>query len=325
MEKEVKESKVSIIVPVYNVKAQLERCLESIRNQTYSNFECFLVDDGSTDGSDQICDLYAQRDNRFIVIHQKNAGLSVARNNAMRQATGEYVSFVDSDDYVLPAYLEKMVSLLEKNDCDIAKCDYFKGVYVEEKDSTLEVDVYTGRKFTEMVLGDQIGSQLWQYIFKKELWKGITSPAGRYAQDMMILHIVTDRAKKVAVSSEKLYSYYIDRSNSTSNSKDKKVKGAFDRAIAFKTRYGFAMENNYSKCQTRLMIHVLNFFNNAETLKYKMKDNGCKYLTDENDLREFLKINRVGRSIGKVGLKHAILGTILAYAPDYYSKIRGRK
>ena len=325
MEKEIKEKKVSIIVPVYNVKAQLERCLDSIISQTYSNFECFLVDDGSTDGSDEICDLYAQRDKRFIVIHQKNGGLSVARNNAMRQAAGEYVSFVDSDDYILPAYLERMVTLLEKSSCDIATCYYFKGIYIDEKNITPQIAIYTGRKFTEMVLEDQTGSQLWQYIFKKELWKGIMSPVGRYAQDMMILHKVTDRAENVAVSSEKLYFYYIDRGNSTSNSKDKKVKGAFDRAIAFKARYGFAMENNYSKCQTRLMIHVLDFFNNAETLKYKMKDNGSKYLADENELREFLKTNRTGRSIGKVGFKHAILGTILAYAPDCYSKIRGRK
>ncbi len=324
MEKKVEKSKISIIVPVYNVKDQLERCLESIRNQSYKNFECILIDDGSTDGSDEICNLYAQKDKRFIVIHQKNAGLSVARNSAMEIANGEYVSFIDSDDYVLPLYLEKMIDVMESNECDIVKCDYFKGIY-EDESVEPTVDVFSGRVFTEKLLTDRIGSQLWQYLYKRKLWKSIISPAGRYAQDMMILHRVTDRAKKVAVLSQKLYFYYIDRINSTSNSKDKKVKGAFDRAIAFKIRYEFAVDYNYSKCLNNLMIHTLDYFNNAETLKGKMKENNNSYSADEKELSRFLKDNKTERSVNKVGLKHAILGFILAYMPNYYSKVRGRK
>lgn len=324
MEKKIERKKVSIIVPVYNVKDQVERCLESILNQTYINFECILVDDGSTDGSGAICDLYAQKDKRFIVIHQKNAGLSVARNNAMKVVTGEYISFVDSDDYILPLYLEKMIDVMETNECDIVKCDYFKGIYEEENEKPA-VNIFSGKEFTENLLTDRIGSQLWQYLYKRELWQGVISPAGRYAQDMMILHIVTNRAKKVGVSSQKLYFYYIDRGNSTSNSKNKKIKGAFDRAIAFKMRYEFAKNNNYSKCLDNLMIHVLNFYNNAETLKGRMKENYSNYSVDENVLCKFLKDNRAERSINKVGLKYAILGIVLAYAPQYYSKVRGRK
>lgn len=324
MEKKLDLKKVSLIVPVYNVKDQLLRCLDSIRGQSYKNFECILIDDGSTDGSGEICDQYVKKDQRFFVVHQKNAGLSVARNKAMNIASGEYVSFIDSDDYVLPLYLEKMVSVLERNGCDIVKCDYFKGVFeVDNTDPKLEI--FSGRKFTEMLLTDQIGSQLWQYVYKRELWKEIVSPAGRYAQDMMILHIVTDRAKKVAVLSQKLYFYYIDRGNSTSNSPGKKVKGAFDRAIAFKMRYEFASENKYDSCLNELMVHVLDFFNNAETLKCRMNDKSNRYLSDEDELSKFLKKNRAGRTVSKVGVKHAILGTCLANAPVQYSKIRGRK
>ena len=315
---------MSIIVPVYNVKPQLKRCLDSIVNQTYKNFECFLVDDGSTDGCGEICDLYAKNDDRFVSIHQRNAGLSAARNNAMNLADGEYVSFIDSDDFVLPEYLENMVHVLESNDCDVVKCDYFKGKF-EEDHSIPQINLFTGREFTEMLLTDQIGSQLWQYLFKMKLWKEIISPAGRYAQDMMILHIVTDRAKKVAVSSEKLYFYYIDRSDSTSNTPGKKVKGAFDRAIAFKIRYEFSIKNNYPQCLNKLMIHVLDFYNNAETLKQKECNNKRNYSDDESELSTFLKKNRAGRKIRKIGLKHAILGVCLAYCPDKYLKVRGKK
>ena len=159
MEKKIGEKKVSIIVPVYNVRDQLERCLDSIHNQTYTNFECILVDDGSTDGSAEICDIYDQNDDRFIVIHQKNAGLSTARNNAMNVASGEYISFIDSDDYVLPSYLENMIDVLEKNFCDIVKCDYFKGIY-EDDHIDPQIEVFTGRDFTRMLLTDEMGSQL---------------------------------------------------------------------------------------------------------------------------------------------------------------------
>ena len=317
------EKKISIIVPVYNVKEQLERCLDSISGQTYRNFECFLVDDGSTDGCGEICDFYAKKDDRFVVIHQKNAGLSVARNNAMNLVTGDYVSFIDSDDYVMPEYLENMVNLLQNNDCDIAKCDYFKGVF--EKDCSMpQIDIFTGREFTERLLTDQIGSQLWQYLFKKDLWQGVVSPVGRYAQDMMILHIVTDRAKRIVVSTQKLYFYYIDRSNSTSNAPEKKVKGAFDRAIAFKVRYEFALKQNYIRCLNSLMVHVLDFYNNAETLKQKMR-NKNSYSNDQNELSKFLKRNKNGRKIKKIGIKHAILGFCLTYWTDLYSKIGGRR
>ena len=324
MEKKIEDKKVSIIVPVYNVKNQLKRCLDSICTQTYKNFECILVDDGSTDGSDKICDLYAQGDSRFIVIHQKNAGLSVARNNAMKQATGEYISFIDSDDYVLPAYLEKLVRLLEKNDCDIAKCDYFKGVYVDEKDITPKIDILTGRRFTEMVLEDQIGSQLWQYLFKKELWKGIKSPVGRYAQDMMILHMVTNRARKIGVSSQKLYFYYINRGDNTSNLLSNRVKGAFDRAIAYMIRYEFARENMYENRLNDLMIQVLKFYNYAETLKYRISANKNDFSIDEKDLSCFLQQYKKERTMSKMGFKYSILGIVLAYAPDKYSKFRGK-
>ena len=141
----------------------------------------------------------------------------------------------------------------------------------------------------------------------------------------MILHIVTNRANRIAVISQKLYFYYIDRINSTSNTPGKKVKGAFDRAIAFKRRYEFAIDEKYVQCLKGLMIHVLNFYNNAETLKKKMPDNKSNYSDDENELSTFLKKNKAGRTISRIGLKHAVLGICLAYFPDKYLKIRGRR
>ena len=178
---------LSIIVPAYNIEKYLKRCLDSILNQSYTNFECIVVNDGSIDGTKSICDEYADKDDRVIVIHQENGGLSVARNNAMKKARGKYISFIDGDDYIMETYCETLINLLEKNNADIAKCDYHKGILSDVED--VRIEIVSGKKFTEDLIQDKIGSQLWQYVYKKELWNDIVSPKGRYAQDMMILHL----------------------------------------------------------------------------------------------------------------------------------------
>lgn len=118
--------KISIIVPVYNAELYLNKCLDSIKNQKYSNLEIILINDGSTDDSGLICDLYAASDSRFVVIHKKNAGVSAARNDGLLLATGDYITFVDSDDYVDDDMYSSMVEIINKHDCDVVMCDCIK-------------------------------------------------------------------------------------------------------------------------------------------------------------------------------------------------------
>ena len=117
--------KLSIIVPVYKVEQYLNRCVDSILNQTYRNIEIVLVDDGSPDRSGEICDRYAKSDERVKVVHKKNGGVSSARNIGFSSSTGEYIGYVDSDDYIAPTMYEDMIDVLEKNDLDIVCCDAF--------------------------------------------------------------------------------------------------------------------------------------------------------------------------------------------------------
>ena len=124
MMKECSKPLVSIIVPVYQVVDYVGVCVESLLRQTYKNLEILLVDDGSTDGSGEICDEYANRDNRIRVIHQENQGLSAARNTGLDQALGEYVAFVDSDDAVLPDFIETLYDLADRYQADIVACAY---------------------------------------------------------------------------------------------------------------------------------------------------------------------------------------------------------
>ena len=111
---------VSVIVPIYNVEQYLRRCIDSVLAQTYTNYELILVDDGSPDACGKICDEYAARNPKIKVIHQKNQGLSAARNNAVPKSNGEYITFIDSDDFVSKDYLQYLVSLIQKYDAQIS-------------------------------------------------------------------------------------------------------------------------------------------------------------------------------------------------------------
>lgn len=121
-------SLISIIIPVYNVEKYLSRCLESVINQTYKNIEIILVDDGSPDNCGIICDEYASKDDRIIVIHKSNAGVSCARNDGIEAAKGDYICFVDSDDYISPGYIKTLYMALIENNADIVTCDYYRCV-----------------------------------------------------------------------------------------------------------------------------------------------------------------------------------------------------
>ena len=122
--KKSKDVLVSVIVPVYNVEAYLDECLESICSQTYRNLEIILADDGSTDKSGEICDIWQAKDPRIRVIHQQNAGVSCARNAGLEICTGDLISFVDSDDWLDLQMFEKLVSCLSENDADAAMCGF---------------------------------------------------------------------------------------------------------------------------------------------------------------------------------------------------------
>ena len=140
---------LSIIVPVYNVEKYLEDCVESLLNQTYQNYEIILVDDGSTDTSGQICDEYSG-DSRIHVIHKANEGAGAARNTGIEIATGDYITFIDSDDYIAGCYLERMVQTAEQTGSDIVQCGYLYG----------DEAAYSFRKESEQVIKPVIPDHL---------------------------------------------------------------------------------------------------------------------------------------------------------------------
>lgn len=215
----MESSLITIIVPVYNVEEYLVRCIESIVNQTYKNLEIILVDDGSVDKSGLICDDYASRDTRIVVIHKENSGQSAARNQALEIANGQYIAFVDSDDYVTDDYIEYMYSLLMKSSADVVMCGLKKVYTIEEVlDEYPEcITEYDAREALENLLYQrQIIPSPCCKLYKRELFKEIRYPEGMYYEDLAVIYRILDLCNKVVVSKKQKY-FYFQRKNSTMN------------------------------------------------------------------------------------------------------------
>lgn len=226
---------VSIIVPVYNVEPYLNECLDSLLQQTYRDIEILLVDDGSTDRSGDICDEYAMRDARIVVTHQKNKGLSAARNTALDQARGKYIMFVDSDDYVMADYVSHMVSLMaQEKDADIAICRFYNcyeqkgGTYLQKPCiSQPEKYVMSGmeilpRRFDAMKIYYVVP---WNKIFRREIFAEIRFPEGQVCEDAWVSLDYYRISKKVVCTDEMLYCYRSRSDSITHKPSTKYVEG----------------------------------------------------------------------------------------------------
>ena len=215
---EIEKEKISVIIPVYNVEKYLKRCLDSVINQTYKNLEIILVDDGSTDNSGKICDEYAKNDKRIIVIHKENGGVSVARNIGLDICTGDYVNFIDSDDWIDLKFFKKLYDNLLKSHADISCCDYIRTEkYKNLKKEFLNYMDYYGENILEVYLEKELTSPC-NKLYKKELWQNIKFPANKTNEDICTIFKIFLKSKIVIYTEEKLY-YYYKHSDSTIKSK----------------------------------------------------------------------------------------------------------
>ena len=191
--------KMSIIVPVYNVENQLYRCVDSLIHQTYADLEIILVDDGSTDSSGTMCDDLASKDSRIRVIHQSNRGLSGARNSGLDIMTGEYVFFVDSDDYIAKDTIEKLYMLLQRHNADIMACGFshvFDGNEPEEAFTSNAPGVWNGHdSIIQMMRTNNICTVAWNKLYRSTLWENIRFPEGRVHEDEATTYKLLYKAK----------------------------------------------------------------------------------------------------------------------------------
>ena len=205
---------VSVIVPVYMAEMFLRRCVDSILGQTYKNIELLLVNDGSPDGCRDICQYYSDKDSRVRVIHQDNSGASAARNAALQVSAGDYILFVDADDYIGPRTVEELLEAGALNDADILLFDHYEVRRGEAR--KFPNDWYSGISTDEIKKGvsdDRIFNGPCGKLFKRNMWEGICFPVGVYYEDLFIMPSVFARAKLAAYLPLQEGGYYYNREN----------------------------------------------------------------------------------------------------------------
>ena len=244
---------ISVVVPIYNVEKYLTKCIDSIINQTYKNLEIILVDDGSPDNCGKICDEYKKKDNRIKVIHKKNGGLSDARNEGIKIATGKYIGFIDSDDFVNLKMIEILYDLLKNNNADISVVSY-KYYFGEEENNNESVEIKSPKilsnidAITYLFDNNKLGNYAWNKLYKLSLFDDVKYPVGKKMEDLGTTYKLFSKSNKIVYSDTELY-YYLQRGDSILHSVDKKLCNdkfelCYERFLDLKKDYPNLEENN---------------------------------------------------------------------------------
>ena len=283
----MKKEKISIIVPVYNVGKYLKKCLESIINQTYKNIEIILIDDGSTDNSASICDQYKKIDKRIKVIHQENKGLSGARNIGLKNITGDYITFIDSDDYVEIDYIEFLYKLIKEDNYDISACNFNKIINNKQEKNKLQDKYILNSEqalYEVFDINNSFTQSAWAKLYKRDLFNNNYFPEGKIYEDIETIGNILLKVNKIIYSTIPKYNYYIrlgslsysdysikelDRINHSKELIDKSIK---KYPKLKKIANEFYISNLIAVCNKQLFIKMYNTKEIKQTKKVILKN-----------------------------------------------------
>lgn len=299
---------ISVIIPVYNVEPYLCKCLDSVLSQSFSDYEVVLVDDGSTDGSAEICKAYQLRDSRIRYSYKENGGLSSARNQGLEISQGSYVTFIDSDDYIEPEYLCTLYRLIKDNDADISTCFY----NIESKKGTrpwsdvdAEENVFDSRAaLLRLFSSKEIDVCAVCKLYKKSLFKEIVFPEGKLFEDVGTTYKLLGQANAVAVCHKPLY-HYVMRDNSIVHKVDERI---FDRATlasqAFLDMKRACAEDEelITAAERYKMTHSLSTLRCADLLDANQREKAQEIRKDILAHRKQLKKNRYASRLDRIAL-----------------------
>ncbi len=238
---------ITVVVPVYNVEQYLKECIESLCQQTYNNLEIILVDDGSTDQSSEICDSYQDTDSRIHVIHQKNGGLSDARNTGIQASHGNFITFVDSDDVCGLDMISYLYQLLSSHNADLSVCQRClidetskpKKVRYQSVEDSIILGNYNCMK--DFLTNPRIDTVAWGKLYKTELFDSVRYPYGKYNEDVFTTYKIIAKCNCIAIGSGRLYQYRVRHASIMQSGFSKKhldgIEGACIRADFIKSTY----------------------------------------------------------------------------------------
>lgn len=321
----INPSLISIIIPCYNAESTLEKCLVSVLNQDYENFEVILINDGSTDGTAKIIEDFKSKDERISAYYQSNSGVSKARNFGISKSTGDYICFVDSDDWVETNYCSALLNLIIENRADISIVDGIyedsNGKVVFEKREFNEL-FFTKERAIELLLEDrEIQSHPWGKLYKKELFQNISFPENLQAfEDYYTIFKVFNNANKVARSNDKLY-HYIQFDSSLSHNLT--PQRAYNFFLAIMETYKFLNTSTTLGNEGKIIKNMIKKL--LMVLKRILRNTSKEEMVSEKEeirksFQDFFKY-----PINEIGLEYYFYLRLYFYSPNLYSKIIAKK
>lgn len=322
---------ISVIVPVYKAEAYLEKCVNSIRNQTYRNLEIILVDDGSPDKCGEMCDAFAEKDSRIRVFHKKNGGQSSARNLGLDNMTGEYVGFVDSDDWIETDMYEHLYELIEQNNAQIAACGmqcdypsgnvvYFNLNYPKSTDIELLTKIDALR---ELTFAQKITNSPCDKLFNKEVFQNIRMCEGHVFEDFEIMPRCISKADLISYDPKPLY-HYIMTTESTTRGIFKKhhfLEAKISRGIVEYYKDNYPQLYNYAVAK-HLEICLNLICASASAAEYKdIRKSLIKEIKSKNVRKSFYLLNKKNKIKYLIFNINVRLYTFLM--TKYYNKRKG--
>lgn len=322
---------ISVIIPIYNVEAYLNKCIESIVNQTYQNLEIILVDDGSPDNCPTMCDEWSEKDSRIKVIHKQNGGLSDARNIGAEYSKGEYLTFVDSDDYLAENCIELLWDVFYRNDVQMS-VGSFEKVYndiVEKRSFTGETEIYTPQQymlsFYENVVDEVLFDKAVSFViaccklYKRSLFDEIKFPVGRYHEDEFTTYKLCFCCERIAYVDSPLY-FYVQREGSITHAfAEKRME---DASAAFEERLDFfSKRNDCVQLYAAAALDLARVYKN-NYISTERSDN--KQLTEKtlyNFKRHYNRIRKAGLT-KKLSLKLRLTYAFLFRCPKLFTAAR---
>lgn len=292
---------VTIVVPMYNVEKYIEKCINSLLNQTYQNIEIIIINDGTKDNSLAIAERKAKEDRRIKIISQPNQGLSAARNTGIDNASGDYICFVDSDDFIHTDYVKLLLECILENDVDISVCNFF---YIDEQGNTWkrkekEKKIYNNEEALKDIFSKEQNTEVmtWNKLYKIQLFRDnkIYFPVGRYHEDNFTTYKLYYYANKIAMISDELY-YYLQRNNSIMGQKfNKKRLDILDAIGETKSFFKDKKIKLNEEIQCYEIITKINILNNMIRDKYK----GRERIDIIRDIKENKKVFKKNKHIDK--------------------------
>lgn len=319
----MKEELISVLVPVYNSEKYIKRCIESILKQTYKNFEIIIIDDGSTDNSKKICTDYLKKDQRVKLIKQNNRGIAYTRNRLINEAIGKYITFIDSDDYVNPKYLETLYYNCLRENAEISICNFKNTINNNMHlrcNTNAEIYIFdTEQALKKLLLQEKINTSFWGKLYKKDVFNNVVINTYNVFEDLDTMYKLFCNSKKIIYTEEILYYYYIRKDSLIHSKFDNDKNSCVIEIVNHMEDY---ISKRYNSLDNEILIRKMNayFYILRNTKKNDKINKEARMFIDRNSVHALKNKNIPLKT--KIGIRLFNISPYLIKPIFFLTKVR---